>query len=72
MIQNDQELSATQVRIQEFQHILTQLRVTARPEEFFSVASGYLRELERMQEDVLEYLRRHASQPAGNAASATR
>jgi hypothetical protein len=70
MIRNDQELSATQVRIQEFQRILAQLRVTARPEEFASVTSGYLHELERMQDDVLEYLRHHASQSAANAASA--
>jgi hypothetical protein len=69
-IQSDQELS--QERILQFQRILAQLRVTARPEEFASVTSGYLHELERMQDEVLEYLRRHASQPAGNAASAAR
>lgn len=61
MIQNDQELQTTQSRILEFQRILAQLRVTARPEEFPSVTSGYLHELERMQDDVLRYLGSHAS-----------
>lgn len=61
MIQNDQELQTTQDRILEFQRILAQLRVTARPEEFLSVTGGYLHELERMQDDVLRYLGSHAS-----------
>lgn len=62
MIQNDEELAVTQNRILEFQKILAQLRVAARPEEFTSITGGYLHELERMQDDVLEYLRRHTSQ----------
>jgi len=33
MIQNDQELEATQERIAYFQRLLVQLRVTATPEE---------------------------------------
>jgi hypothetical protein len=41
MIQNDQELEVTQERIVYFQRLLAQLRVTARPEEFPAVASGY-------------------------------
>ena len=68
MIHNDQELAATQERILQFQRILAQLRVTARPEEFAAVTSGYLHELERMQDDVLEYLRHHASQPSASIA----
>lgn len=68
MIHNDQELAATQERILQFQRILAQLRVTARPEEFAAVTSGYLHELERMQDDVLEYLRHHASQPSATIA----
>jgi hypothetical protein len=63
MIQNDQELATTQQRILEFQRLLAQLRVTARPAEFPLVSSGYLCELERMQDEVLEYLR----QPVGGA-----
>lgn len=62
MIHNDQELSDTQDRIVQFQRILAQLRVTAKPTEFQAVTSGYLHELERMQDEVLEYLRRHSSE----------
>lgn len=63
MIRNDEELKAAQERITYFYRLLAQLRVTAKPEEFNAVASGYRAELARMQEEVLEYLTRHASQP---------
>ena len=61
MIQNDQELTVTQERIAYFQRLLAQLRVTATPEEFPAVASGYRTEIVRMQDEVLEYLTRHSS-----------
>ena len=63
MIHNDQELQATQERIVYFQRLLAQLRITATPEEFSSVTSSYRAEVIRMQEDVLAYLTRHASEP---------
>ena len=63
MIHNDQELEAMQERIAYFYRLLSQLRVTAKPEEFPAVASGYRNEIARMQEEVLEYLTRHASEP---------
>ena len=63
MIHNDQELKAMQERIAYFYRLLAQLRVTARPEEFSAAASGYRAELARMQDEVLEYLTRHASEP---------
>ncbi len=63
MIWNDQELKVAQERIAFIQGVLAQLRVTARPEEFSAVASGYRAEIERMQKELLEYLTRHASQP---------
>jgi hypothetical protein len=63
MIHNDQELKAAQERITYFQRLLSQLRVTATPEEFPLVAGGYRAELVRMQEEVLEYLTRHANDP---------
>ncbi len=62
MIRNDQELKATQERISHFQEILSQLRVKATPEEFPLVSSGYRNELIKMQEKVLDYLTRHASE----------
>jgi hypothetical protein len=63
LIQNDQELEGTQDRIAYFQRLLAQLRVTATPEEFPLVASGYRAEIERMQAEVLDYLTRHVSEP---------
>lgn len=63
MIHNDQELETTQERIAYFYRLLAHLRVTARPEEFSAVASGYRAELARMQDEVLDYLTRHASEP---------
>ncbi|RIK76744.1 hypothetical protein DCC62_10875 [candidate division KSB1 bacterium] len=61
MIQNDQEMEATHDRIAYFQRLLAQLRVTAKPEEFAAVASGYRAEIQRMQKEVLDYLMQHAS-----------
>jgi hypothetical protein len=64
MIHTDQELAATQERIAYFQQVLAQLRVTASPEEFPVVASGYWAEIVRMQDEILAYLTRHATVPA--------
>ena len=58
MIANDQELQVMQERIAHFQRWLTDLRQTARPEEFEAISSGYRLEIERMQAEVLEYLLR--------------
>ena len=62
MIQNDNELTATQERVAYFLRLLSQLRVTARPEEFPSVAGAYREEVERMEREVLDYLTRHVTQ----------
>jgi len=61
MIKNDKELKVTQERIRYFENLLAQLRVTARPQEFAAVASGYRAEIERMEAEVLEYLSTHIS-----------
>jgi len=62
MIANDIELAATQERIAWMQNLLAQLRVTASADEYPLVASGYLREVERMQAEILAYLRKHSTQ----------
>jgi hypothetical protein len=62
MIENEQQLAVTQERIAYFLNLLSQLRVTSRPDEFPFVASGYRAEVERMQRDVLDYLTQPASQ----------
>jgi hypothetical protein len=62
MIRDDQELAVTQERITYFLRLLAQLRVSSRPEEFPLVAGGYRAEVERMQQEVLDYLSRHVTQ----------
>jgi hypothetical protein len=56
IIHNDQELKITRERIEYFNRVLAQLQVTATPEEFSALASGYRAETARMQEEVIEYL----------------
>lgn len=63
MIHNDKELEVTQERITYFYRLLAQLRVTAKPEEFAAVASSYRAEIAQMQEEVLDYLTRHITEP---------
>lgn len=67
MIRDDNELAVTEQRIAYFLRLLAQLRVTSRPEEFPSVASGYRAEVERMQKEMLDYLTRHATQAVAKA-----
>jgi len=67
MILDDRELAVTQERIAYFLRLLSQLRVTSRPEEFPLVAGGYRAEVERMQQEVLDYLTRHATQTTTRA-----
>jgi len=63
MIQNDTELKTSQQRIAYFQDLLLQLRVNASAEEFSLVSGGYRAEIEKMQEEVSEYLAQHACEP---------
>ena len=67
MIQNDQELATTQERIAYFERLLAKLRVSSRPSEFPLVASGYRAEIERMHQEVLNYLTRHATEATAPA-----
>ncbi len=64
MIQNDQELKATQERIAYFEGLVAQFRVTTAAAEFELMAGGYLSEVEKMNAEILEYLRRHPSKIA--------
>ena len=59
MIHNDKELKATQQRIAYFQNLLLQLKAKATPEEFPLIASGYRTEIQKMQDEVLDYLMDH-------------
>jgi hypothetical protein len=64
MITNDLELQGTRERIAFFHGILMQMRVTTKAEEYMFFANSYLAEVEKMNAEVLEYLKRHASQIA--------
>jgi hypothetical protein len=66
MIRNDQEMEVTHERIAYFQRLLAQLRVAAKPKEFYAVASGYRAEIQRMQKEILDYLTWHASDAAAS------
>ena len=58
MIQNDHELAVTQQRIHQFQQLLLQLRQHERAENYALMATAYLLELDKMNEDVRTYLAR--------------
>lgn len=62
MIQNDKELKVTQERIAYFYNLLEQFRITTPPEMYPSLSSSYIAEIEKMHQEVLEYLKRHASE----------
>ena len=64
MIQNDTELQGTQERIAFFSCLVANMRQVEKPENFKYMASGYLAEIEKMHAEVMEYLRRHPSEPA--------
>ena len=61
MIRNDQELAVMRERLARLEHLLDELRKTARPEEWPALSSGYRLEIERMQGEVLDYLVQSAS-----------
>ena len=60
MIQNETELIVTRERITYLMDLLERLRTSCRPEELRLVSGGYRAEVERMQQDILDYLTRPA------------
>lgn len=64
MIQSDTELEVTRKRVSYLLNLLTQLRVSSRPEELALVSGGYRAQVERMQREVLDYLTQPAMQTA--------
>lgn len=53
-IADERELEGTRESIAYFERLLGQLRVTATPEQFGMIASGYCTELERMQAELAQ------------------
>jgi hypothetical protein len=65
MIANDQELQGTRERIEFFYKTVAQMREGCRtPEEYRLYANSYLTEIERMNAEVLDYLKRHPGESA--------
>ena len=62
-MQNDQELAVTQQRIQQFQALLLQLRYRESAENYALMATAYLLELDKMNEEIRSYLARPLMQP---------
>jgi hypothetical protein len=63
MIASDVELQAAQEYVLRFERILAAARRTYSPEAYEAMASGYLVEIERVNAEILEYLK-HAPSTA--------
>jgi hypothetical protein len=57
MIQNDVELQASQEYVLRFERILAAARKTYTPEAYKAMASSYLAEIERVNAEILAYLK---------------
>ena len=64
MIKNDVELQAAQEYVLRFERILATARSTYTPEAYGAMASSYLAEIERVNAEIVEYLRRLPSREA--------
>jgi len=64
MIKNDVELQAAQEYVLRFERILTAARSAYTPEAYEAMASSYLAEIERVNAEIVEYLRRSPSREA--------
>jgi len=62
MIQNDQELEGMQERIAFFCRLVANIRKVESADNFPFMASGYLAEIEKMNAEVLEYLKQHSGE----------
>ena len=64
MIQHDVELQASQEYVLRFERILAAARRTYTSEAYEAMASSYLAEIERVNAEIVEYLRRLPSREA--------
>jgi hypothetical protein len=70
MIANDVELQCTQERIAFFCQIVSNMRLKARtPEEYHLYSNSYLAEIEKMNAEVLAYLKRHPNESVSPEAA---
>ena len=64
MMQNDVELQASQEYVLRFERILAAARKTYTSEAYEAMASSYLAEIERVNAEILAYLKHVASTEA--------
>jgi hypothetical protein len=64
MIQTDVELQAAQEYVLRFERILAAARKTYAPEAYEAMASSYLAEIERVNAEILAYLKHTPSKEA--------
>ena len=64
MMQNDVELQAAQEYVLRFERILAAARKTYTPEAYEAMASSYLAEIERVNAEILAYLKHPPSTEA--------
>ena len=65
MIGNAQEWAVTQQRIRQFHELLLRLRQSETVENYALMATAYLLELDKMNEEIRSYLARPLMQPNG-------
>ena len=71
MITNDQELQATEERVEFFYRTVANIRLRARsPEEYRQYCNGYLAEIDRMHREIMAYFERHPSEAVRVTAEA--
>lgn len=58
MIENDNQMDATLERISHFAKVQASIRKTASSSQFESMSSGYLSEIKKMHDELIEYLSR--------------
>lgn len=62
---NDQEWAVTHQRIRQFHALLLRLRQNETAENYALIATAYLLELDKMNEEIRSYLARPLMQPNG-------
>jgi len=63
MIQNDTEFQTTQYRLSQFEKVVRGLRDELSPQAFAGCVQGYMLEMQRMCEEIDEYLLRSLKAP---------
>ena len=69
MIQNDREFEATQYRLTQFEKVVCGLRHELSPKAFADCVQGYMIEIQRMREDIDQYLLRPLKTTASDEAT---